>query len=272
MAFTRMIAGACVAVATVGTLAVPALAADSIWDHNGSEMLWQADGASRVISYQSPRPGLPVAPGTVLFEGQRVDHDGQPNTPDILEGTARIFREGCPPAEYWVSGAVIDETHVVLYGAAPIRAASGCAVTGYSQTSSNATLEFTYLRSAGNTVPSENTGGGVVQPADEDLGQDAIGHQEYIIPLPGHGEILIRVDTGVGSHAEPDLITASMICSSGERHTVIAEQPPFYACQMQDASADMVGSALIIDALRYDHNTSACAPLRYEYSFAGLCD
>lgn len=272
MAFTRIVAVVSVAVTAVGTLTVPALAADSIWDHNGSEMLWQADGANRVISYQSPRPGLPVAPGTVLFEGQRVDHDGQPNTPDILEGTARIFREGCAPAEYWVSGAIIDETHVVLYGAAPIRASSGCAVTGYSQTSSNATLEFTYLRSAGNVVPGQNAGGGVLEPADEEFGQDAIGFQEYIIPLPGRGEILIRFDTGVGSHIEPDLITASMICPSGEHRAVIAEQPPFYACQMQDASADMVGSALIIDALRYDHDTGACAPLRYEYSFAGLCN
>ena len=272
MAFTRTFAVAWVAVTLVGTLAAPAQAADSIWDHNGSEMLWQADGANRVISYQSPRPGLPVAPGTVLFEGQRVDHDRLPDTPDILEGTARIFREGCAPAEYWVSGAVTDETHVVLYGAAPIRASSGCAVTGYSQTSSNATLVFTYLRSAGNAVPSENAGGGVRQPADEDLGQDAVGYQEFIIPMPGRGEILIRVDTGVGSHVEPDLITATMICPSGERRTVVAEQPPFYACQMQDASADMVGSALIIDALRYDHDTGACAPLRYEYSFAGMCD
>ncbi len=270
MDFVRIAAGAKLALALclAGGMAQ---AADSIWDHNGSEMLWQADGANRTISYQSPRQGLSVAPGTVLFEGRRVD-DGQPNTPDVLEGTARVFRQGCPPAEYWVSGPILDETHVVLTGAAPVRAATGCAVTGYSQSSSNATLVFTYLRGVDGTVPGSQTGSDITQPADEDHGQDAVGFSEYIIPLPGRTEILIRVDTGVGSHVMPDVITAAMTCATGASHDLVPADPPFYACAFEDASADMVGSALVIDSLQYDHDTATCTPVRTEFSFAGLCD
>lgn len=249
----------------LGAAATQAQAAESIWNHNGSEMLWRSQGDNRAIYYQTPRAGLPVAPGTLLFDGQRVG--------DVLQGTARIFRQGCPPAEYWVSGPILDETHVILRGAAPVRASSGCTVTGYSETSSNATLEFTYLRSTGTSVPGQDlTGGGVTtQPADEEYGQDAVGYQIFSIPLPDASEILVRVDTGVGSHAMPDVVAATLTCASGARYDLMPPGAPFYTCRVQDVSADTVSRTLVIDSQQYDHDTGACAAQRFEYSYAGLC-
>ncbi len=117
-----------------------AIAGTSLWSHNGSVMEWYSSGPYRRISYYNPRPGLAVAPGTVLFEGQRRGN--------IMSGTAYVFSRGCPPAPYEVSGNInpASQTHVVLYGAAPIRARGGCQITGYSGNSTNARLEFNYLR------------------------------------------------------------------------------------------------------------------------------
>lgn len=239
-----------------------AQAADSVWNHNGSQMMWHADGDMRVISYLAPRSGLPVAPGTVLFEGRRVG--------DILEGTARTFRQGCPPAEYYVSGPVTSETRVVLTGAAPVRAASGCAITGYSTTSSNSVLEFTYLRSAEASIPGQDGGNVTVRPADEEYGQDAVGYQTYIVPLSSAAEIHVRVDTGVGSHVMPDMVSASIRCSAGGEYPLIPEGQ-LNVCAVDDVSAQSGSRTLLIEASRYNHETGACDPLRFEYSYAGYC-
>ena len=238
-------------------------AADSIWDHNGSEMLWSADGNDRTISYLVPRSGLSVEPGTVLFEGRRNGNH--------LEGTARIFRQNCPPAEYQVAGVISDETHVVLQGAAPVRASSGCAVTGYSLTSSNATLEFTYLRAGEATVPGQDASDGwvIIEPAVD--GNDAIGYRIFAIPLPDDSEITVRVDSGVASHVMPDMISATLTCGSGVARPVIPGGQ-LNACSLSDASADLIGHALVLDVLRYNSDTSACEPARFEYDYGGICD
>ena len=240
---------ACLAVG-VGALAAAgaARAADSIWDHNGSEMLWSASGSQRVISYLTPRSGLPVAPGTVLFDGRRVG--------EMMEGTARIFREGCPPAEYYVSGPVVSETEVVLSGAAPIRAQSGCAITGYSRTSSNATLRFTYLRSA--------------SEPDDAWGQDEVGHDSFAVPLPDGSEITVNVDYGTGSHIMPDFVDAVLSCPANASHVLVAPRD-LNVCSLDDVSADVIHHVLVIDATQYNHDTAACEPVRFEVSYAGLC-
>lgn len=111
-------------------------AADSIWNHNGSEMLLQANGSERTISYFRPRHGISAQPGQILFQGRR--------TSDSYQGTAYTFRSGCRPAPYQVSGYLNSETRIELSGAAPQR--DGCQVIGYSNRSGNARLVFTYKR------------------------------------------------------------------------------------------------------------------------------
>ena len=133
--------------AALGALAVmmaasilPVRAGNSLWSHNGSTVLWQSSGQQRIVTYYNPRPGLPVRAGTVLFEGMR-----QGNT---MFGTAYVFRSGCAPAPYEVSGEIdpANQTLVVLYGAAPIRERGGCRVIRYSRNSGNSRLVFRYLQ------------------------------------------------------------------------------------------------------------------------------
>ncbi|MEZ5669531.1 MAG: hypothetical protein R3F55_19255 [Alphaproteobacteria bacterium] len=256
--------------AVLTTCAGVAGASESVWDHNGSEMLWEAYGDQRVVSYLAPRSGLSVEPGTILFEGRRVD-DGVPGTPDVLEGYARTFRQGCPPAEYWVSGPILEETHVVLTGPAPVRAGSGCAITGYSNTSSNATLVFSYLRnldSAGGE-PARDDDWVVVRPGTDT--DDMVGYRIVPIPLPGGGQVDVRVDTGVGSHVMPDIVSATLSCAPGQSQPLLPASG-LNVCTMTDASVDMIGGNLVIDALRYNSDTGGCEPQRFEYNVAGLCN
>jgi len=135
---SRTLAALCVlAIASVMT-STAATAGDSLWSHNGSTMQWHSQGQYRQVSYYTPRRGLSVSPGTVLFEGQRVGN--------TMYGTAYVFKRGCAPAPYEVSGNInpANQTHVVLFGAAPIR--RGCQVVGYSNNSGNARLEFNYMQ------------------------------------------------------------------------------------------------------------------------------
>ncbi|MCK1407707.1 hypothetical protein [Bradyrhizobium sp. 76] len=88
--------------------------------HNKSEVLvseWQ-DGSVE-IRYDHPRPGLPVASGTLLFRGAK--------TGSRYVGTAYTFKAGCEPAAFLVSGA-IDPGHniLVLTGDAPHRDKRSC--------------------------------------------------------------------------------------------------------------------------------------------------
>lgn len=88
--------------------------------HNGSQVLiseWK-NGAVE-ITYDAPRPGLPVARGTLLFRGTKSG--GQ------YSGTAYTFKTGCSPAPFVAAGVKdLDRETIVLTGAAPHRDARSC--------------------------------------------------------------------------------------------------------------------------------------------------
>lgn len=85
--------------------------ADSCWWHNGSLMRLQARGSQRWFSYERPRAGLSVSPGTLLFNGEKRGN--------YYTGTARTFSRRCPDAPnlYNVSGPVArSQTKVSMSG------------------------------------------------------------------------------------------------------------------------------------------------------------
>jgi hypothetical protein len=105
-------------------------------DHNNSQMLvseWK-DGTIE-ITYDTPRSGLPVARGTLLFRGRR---DG-----DRYSGTAYMFTSGCAPAPFAVAGM---ENHrkeaIVLAGATPHRIPGSCDVVAGVSSDRLSTLVF----------------------------------------------------------------------------------------------------------------------------------
>lgn len=110
------------------------------YDHNGSTMtIAHQDG---LIVYAAPKRSIrgTVKPGTVLFRGDM-------SSPNRVAGTAYTFKAGCSPAAYPVSGKFAGGQFsgtLTLRGKAPVRAKSGCGVTGYSATSGNAKLVFAY--------------------------------------------------------------------------------------------------------------------------------
>jgi hypothetical protein len=110
----------------------------TIWDHNASVMYLVANGSTRELYYQKPRPGMSEAgarPGSLLFRGQI--NDGQ------YSGTAYIFNRRCGPIPFQVKGPILDnDERIVLRGEAP-RVGRNCR-TYESYTS---TLEFRRLRS-----------------------------------------------------------------------------------------------------------------------------
>src|ERR1700745_12270 len=87
----------------------------TIWDHNGSVMYLVANGSSREIFYQKPRPGMLDAgarPGSLLFRGEI--NNGQ------YVGTAYIFNLHCGPIPFEVKGPILDDDErIVLTGQAP---------------------------------------------------------------------------------------------------------------------------------------------------------
>lgn len=94
----------------------PQDAAVSYWNHNGSLMRLEANGASRRFSYEQPRRGMVevgARPGDAVFEGRR---DGA-----RYAGTAYIYNRECGRVAYPVAGeASRDERRVVLEGEAPL--------------------------------------------------------------------------------------------------------------------------------------------------------
>ncbi|WP_155904964.1 hypothetical protein [Methylopila sp. M107] len=109
----RLLISAALAAGVAASGSTAALA-DSCWSHNGSLMRLVAQGPSRKLVYETPRPGIEAAGGrrgVVLFEGTR--------TGDQYEGTAHIFNEtscpGAPPLAYRVSGFAGDQ-QIVLSG------------------------------------------------------------------------------------------------------------------------------------------------------------
>lgn len=100
--------------------------APTAWNHNGSVMRLEADGAARRFVYDVPRKGMIAAgarAGDVVFEGSR---EGA-----TYSGTAYIFSKSCGQVGYPVAGNVSsDERSVVLEGQAP-RLGADCAVKSY---------------------------------------------------------------------------------------------------------------------------------------------
>jgi hypothetical protein len=102
-------------------------------EHNGSIVELQRSRAGTIeIRYREPRAALAIEPGTLLFRG--AERDGQ------IRGEAFVFKTGCAPAGYEVSGR--REAGVLfLEGAAP-RRGSGCALAGLSKSSVHSRLVF----------------------------------------------------------------------------------------------------------------------------------
>jgi hypothetical protein len=119
-------------------IATPTLASDHIeyYNHNGSvmKMVWDEEiGEFFDMFYHRPRAGLNVKRGTHFMSGS-YPASGQ------VSASVKVFKRGCPPAEYEVSGRFDDAGNLHLSGAAPIR--KGCTVVGYGGTGSSS-LVFT---------------------------------------------------------------------------------------------------------------------------------
>jgi hypothetical protein len=130
-------AGFAVAAIVLSATVAVALPEPAIWDHNGSVMYLVANGSSREVYYQKPRPGMLDAgarPGSLLFRGEV--NNGQ------YLGTAYIFNLHCGPIPFEVKGPILDDDkRIVLTGEAP-RVDRNCRTYG-SYTSN---LEFRRLK------------------------------------------------------------------------------------------------------------------------------
>lgn len=128
-------------IATVG-IGVAAAQAETdeftAW-HNGSKMVVSIDGSYVEIRYERPKSSLRkhgVRSGTILFSGELRGRS--------MEGEAKVFRRGCEPEAYWVSGRYRSGmSRFTLRGEAPKRESGGCDVVDYTSSGSNARLRFT---------------------------------------------------------------------------------------------------------------------------------
>jgi hypothetical protein len=116
----------------------------SLWAHNGSTVYLVAQGTSREFHYEQPRAGMTEAgarSGTLLFKG--VTREGN------YEGIAYIFKHGCNPVPYQVSGPILEDgRRVLMRGQAP-KLNVHCQITGYIADN----LEFTLLAAASGHQP-----------------------------------------------------------------------------------------------------------------------
>jgi len=103
--------------------------------HNKSQMLiseWK--NGTVEITYDVPKSGLAVAPGTLLFRGT---HNGAQ-----YQGTAYIFRNGCRPAPYEVKGYRDTRRELIVLNGIPPQRGQGCEIIGTSNRPENSRLEF----------------------------------------------------------------------------------------------------------------------------------
>ena len=109
----------------------------STWFHNGSTMVVN-EQTGRIV-YEEPKASIAgtVPKGAILFEGK---FDGK-----RISGTAYVFKKGCDPAPYQVSGRVEDRkgfgSRIVLTGPAPKRDRNSCAIIGTTATHSRLVFE-----------------------------------------------------------------------------------------------------------------------------------
>lgn len=102
-------------------------------DHNGSSVELNRSWSGAVeIRYTVPKPTLAIPAGTLLFRGS--EHNGR------LSGQAFIFKDGCSPAGYDVSGGR-QNGYLMLEGDAP-RRGQGCTINGASKKSGHSRLLF----------------------------------------------------------------------------------------------------------------------------------
>lgn len=110
-----------------------------IFDHNGSAMV--VNPAAGSIVYRDPKKSIAgtIKPGTLLF---RANAPWDPyDDKVVVKGIAYVFKKGCKPAPYEVSGRQEGWHTLLLKGAAPVRAKNGCNVVGYKM-NGNSTLKF----------------------------------------------------------------------------------------------------------------------------------
>jgi hypothetical protein len=120
-------------VAPVTPTPTPAAPGRSYWSHNQSTIYLVANGASRELYYDKPRPGMVAVgarPGSLLFSGTYANGN--------YSGTAFIFSKRCGTLPYQVSGPVTNNYELItLHGQRP-NADANCNITRYSPD----TLEF----------------------------------------------------------------------------------------------------------------------------------
>lgn len=116
------------------------------YNHNGSSML--VDERLGEIRYDIPKKAIAgtVKKGTVLFRGTFRDIESDPAkgyVRGVVEGTAYVFKKGCEPAPYAVSGTY-DSTTITMSGRAPKRDPRSCAILALSHDSPHAVLTFEF--------------------------------------------------------------------------------------------------------------------------------
>lgn len=123
----RIVSLIVIAVAATTAQASAAGLDGSLWTHNGSTVL--VDETSGRIVYDEPKAAIAgtVRSGTLLFEGRFTGRR--------INGTAYVFKKGCEPAAYPVSGVMETNpngfgSRIVLTGPAPKRDKSSCAIIG----------------------------------------------------------------------------------------------------------------------------------------------
>lgn len=107
------------------------------FDHNGSivEVNWNGEHDFS-INYIRPKPGIGVEYNTILV-------DGWIGVDDQINATARVFKSGCNPATYEVTGT-FDNNYFELSGLAPARW-NGCTPVG-REWNEHSTLTFRRVR------------------------------------------------------------------------------------------------------------------------------
>jgi hypothetical protein len=113
---------------------------DIVYLHNGSMMHVNKGGGE--IRYYEPKSSISgtVQQGTVLFHGEFKNATGL-EARGTVAGTAYVFKKGCEPAPYPVSGTY-NAYSITMKGAAPKRAKDSCAILEATQSSPHSVLKF----------------------------------------------------------------------------------------------------------------------------------
>lgn len=113
---------------------------DIVYLHNGS-MMHVNKGAGE-IRYYEPKSSISgtVQQGTVLFRGEFKNAPGL-EARGTVTGTAFVFKKGCEPAPYLVSGTY-NSYSITMKGAAPRRAKDSCAILETTRSSPHSVLKL----------------------------------------------------------------------------------------------------------------------------------